>query len=287
LLAAVLTLAACGDDGDSARPDGGSGGPPSNASELAAFVRAAPERAAEASTGRVELQMSMTLPDVGEVTLTGTGAFDRDAGRMHMRMDLSDMLTQVAAAAGEEVPPGLDEPMEVLLDGDTVYLRIPFLQQEGQPSWHAVPADAAGSTQIGGGGSDPAALLDSLRGVSDDVRQVGREDVGGVSTTRFAATVSTDAAIEEVPPEDRERLRSQFETFGISELPVEVWIDDDGLARRMELRLDELLSATGQASAADIAVEFHDYGEPVDIEPPDPADTRPPGGGVLGGGPEG
>jgi hypothetical protein len=248
---------------------------PTGAAGFAGVLRDAPERAAEASTGKVDLDMTMTAPEIGEISFSGTGSFDEGAGQMHMEIDMGELLRQLAEETGEPVPPGLDEPMEVIVDGDTIYMRIPAFEQQIGAAWVTAAIDDPAADQLGGATNDPSAMLDTLRGVSDDVEEVGSEDVRGVETTHYSATIDIEQALEELPPDERDRLEGQLDALGGGDLPVDVWIDDDGLVRRMEMTLDELVAADGMEGAATISMEFYDYGEPVDIEIPDPAETRP------------
>jgi hypothetical protein len=247
-------------------------GPPA----VAAVLRSAPEAAAEAGTGRVDFSMEMEMPEIGTVTFGGAGAFDEAAGAMTMTVDMGAMLRQVAEATGEQLPPGLDDPMQVVIVGDVFYLSMPQLDQS-DGRWITGSLDELTGTDLGmGSTSDPAAMLDSLGGVSDDVQEVGREQVRGVETTRYRASVDVMRALEELPPADRDRLAAQIGMFGDVPIPVEVWIDDDGLVRRFDMVYDDLLTAAaGESVSASMSMEFYAYGEPVEISPPPPGETVP------------
>lgn len=91
----------------------------------------------------------------------------------------------------------------------------------------------------------PEKLLTMLRAASSETERVGEEDVRGSSTVRYRLTVDCELA--------------DLECEGAA--LVEVWIDDDGLVRRIGLDDD---SGTG-------TFEFFDFGADVDVEPP-PAD---------------
>jgi hypothetical protein len=60
-----------------------------------------------------------------------------------------------------------------------------------------------------------------------------------------------------------------------SEMPVDVWIDDDGLLRRMSMDM----SVAGQT--AHLQMEIWDYGVDVNVEAP-PADQVGDMGSMLG-----
>jgi hypothetical protein len=252
-------------------------------------LRAAPEAVTEAGTAAFE--MTMTMSAAGErYELTATGAADAAAGQVEMEMDLGSMLSGLAEASGETIPQGLDEPIRFVIDGTTVYLRMPILDVlTGSSNWlSASPEDLgqdAGSLGLGAGAFDPAALLDVLRGVADDVTEAGTDTVRGVATTKYTATISLADALAQAPADQRERLQAQLDQLGTdASMPVTVWVDEDGLPRRMTMDLTGLAGPGTDAEGAAVAItiEYFDYGEPVDIQIP-PADEVTPFGEVLGG----
>src|SRR3546814_3471606 len=58
----------------------------------------------------------------GAFEITSTGAIDGD--RVAMKMDLGSGLAGLAEAEGEALPPGFDQPMEIVIDGATAFLRM-------------------------------------------------------------------------------------------------------------------------------------------------------------------
>jgi hypothetical protein len=121
-------------------------------------------------------------------------------------------------------------------------------------------------------------MLDYLRGAGE-VTDEGDEEVDGVATTKYTATIDLEEVMAEVPAAQRERVQAQIDQLGtdLPELPVTAWVDDDGLPRRMELALD-----LPQLGAMTMTVSWSDYGEPVSIEVPDAGEVTP-AADVLGG----
>jgi hypothetical protein len=66
---------------------------------------------------------------------------------------------------------------------------------------------------------------------------------------------------------DQEPMDRFQELYGGEPIPVDVWIDDDGLAHRM------VMTAPLQGQEVEVTVEMFDYGEPVDIQVPDESDA--------------
>jgi len=60
----------------------------------------------------------------------------------------------------------------------------------------------------------------------------------------------------------------------LSQLPAEVWLDADGLARRIAVSADPLTPAVDAQTWA--IAELWDFGVAVDIEPPRPEEVAPP-----------
>jgi hypothetical protein len=51
-------------------------------------------------------------------------------------------------------------------------------------------------------------------------------------------------------------------------VPKEVWVDDDGLVRRMKLAYDDMRFAAGQRGDMAMTMELYDFGVDADVEPP-------------------
>lgn len=233
-----------------------------------ALVAAAPTQTTGAGTAR----MAMTVDTEGgeqALSLTGDGAIDFEGKRGTLTMKMSGM---------PGAPGGLT--METRYDGTVFYMKLPEEMTGGQLPTEWVKFDLtetegmAGFDQLQQMGGDPTQGLEVLRGVSGEVEEVGTEDVRGTSTTHYRATVDLDKAVAEAPERARNSVRQLIEQLGTSEMPVEVWIDEEGRLRRQRQRLD-LSQATGAAPAqggtVTTTVEYFDFGIDVDVQPP-PAD---------------
>ena len=281
LAAPILLVSACAHEADQATALG---------QPALVAVRSTPDAAAEVGSARFEVTVAIESPD-GAFQMVSTGGYVGD--RMAMEMDLGSALSGLAEATGETIPKGLEEPLQMVVDGGTAYLRIPMLDGlTGVSGWlSATPEEleaAGGSLGVSEVTGDPSQLLDMLRGVADDVESVGSEDVRGVATTHYHATVDLDRALEEAPPAQRDQIRAQLEALDaeLGAIPVDVWVDGDGLARRLVVDLGAAAaSAIGPGGTATMTVELFDYGEDVPIDVPDAADTTPIGDvlGAFGG----
>ncbi|MFP5257044.1 MAG: hypothetical protein ACLGI8_14470 [Acidimicrobiia bacterium] len=277
LVAPVLLLAACGDD------DGGAVVEAGGEEAVLARLQAAPDAMAESGSARME--MTMTMAAMGErFEITAEGGFSGQQATF--TMDFGPMFAGLAEETGESMPPGLDEPMTVVVDGTTTYLRVPMLAMfTGTDGWLSVTAADMGlaedSLGLGFGASgNPAQLLESLRGVSDEIESLGAEDVRGQPTTRYRVVVDLEAAAAELPPDAREAYEQQVGGLGVTTLPFEVWVDDRGLVHRMAVDFADLVDQVPQEEregfeSGSMVLELFDHGADIEIEVPDPSEVTP------------
>ena len=172
-----------------------------------------------------------------------------------------------------------------MLDGDVVYLHAPFLASElpdGKTWIRASLEDVARlqGTELGQLPSlaedvDPRQLLDALRNVSGELEHLGAEDVRGVETAHYRATIDWAAYAKALGGEQAaaamlEQVRAMV---GLDEIPVDVWVDSDGYLRR--LRLSVGATPPGQTERLEVALdlELFDYGSDVAVEPPPAGDV--------------
>ncbi len=284
LLLAVLALlaGACGTDeaadGVDERPDAQAAPDPDEAGADAAATLAAASRAtADAGSAAMwtELRIDgMPGPD-GQpqtVAMVSEGVFDFDAERGHMTMDMSELFTGLP-----DFDPA-DAAMEVINDGMVMWMRAPlFTEMLGVPTpWLRMDLDELARQEAGvdlgelqqlSQQSDPTQFLAFLQGATDDVTALGEEDVRGVTTVRYDATVDVRRVYEDA---DLIRDREPFEAFiaelGVTTMEVSVWIDGDGLVRRQQFDLPMPDLPTG--ATATMTIELFDYGIDVDVTPP-------------------
>ena len=261
LLAALLVLPACG-GGDSVAADP---------------VAEAATKTTEAGSSRVEFTMAMEA-EGRSFELRGDGVFDYTSPRGRMTLDAGDLSELTGGKLG-------NGRMEFVLDGSAYYLKFPEAMQLAGRQWLKIDleevaeltgADFGGLEQAN---QNPAQLMQFLRGASDDIEELGKEEVRGVETTRYRAKVDLEKAAEggaeigELSDEMREQLQAQIERMkaqtGLETLPVEVWVDEESLVRRMEM--DVSFTVDGEQVGLDMAIDFFDFGVDVRAAPP-PAD---------------
>ena len=258
----------------------------------AAFLRGAAERTVDAGTGRMEMTIELSgIPGApGPVEMKATGSFDSAKQLASMTMDMSGLFDQMGGtpeerAQFEQVFAG--GQFEMVAAGTTLYMRMPFFAQMfgSDKEWISMDLTAMGGQGasaipgLGSAGSgNPTAMLESLRGVSDDIEEVGTEDVRGVETTHLRGTLDMEKAMEEVPEAQREQVEQALSQFGgAADIPYDVFVDDEGLVRRFTMDMSGILDAAGGAEAAGaagaITMDFFDFGAAVEIVVPPVADV--------------
>ena len=129
--------------------------------------------------------------------------------------------------------------------------------------WLKLDFKGAGANS-GGGSSSAAGLLASLRGVGD-VKKVGTERIDGVDTDHFHANVDTAKAVAKVKPGPLRDLAEKGMAMMGASYPVDVWIDKDGLPRRLGMKISTPRFALSET------VDYSDFGISIHAEKP-PAD---------------
>jgi outer membrane lipoprotein-sorting protein len=261
LLAAALVVSACG-GGDSVS---------------AAPVAEAATKTTEAGSSRIEFTMAIEA-EGKRFRMSGDGVFDYSRPRGRIMVDLGNLAELSRGAL-------VNRRMEFVFDGLTYYMRFP----EGLPELHGLGdkwlkldlGEVNANTALDLGAlqqvnQNPAQLLQFLRGTSDDIEELGQEDVRGVETTHYRAEVDLDEAakrgadIGEFSDEMREQLEAEIERVkrqtGLETLPVDVWLDQDDLVRRM--RMNFSFGAEGDQVGMDMTMDFFDFGVDVRVRPP-------------------
>lgn len=295
LAALVVTVVVVAAAGCGIRSDAGG----VEVAATAEFLAASAERTSEAGTGRFELVVEMSgLPaiDADEIRIAGEGAYDTDADRASITLDLSAFADIIGAGGDgedEEAAEAFAQPIETVVDGTVVYLRFPLLAATAgsDASWvrlDVAEAEATGGVPVSPSSVDPRALLDFLYGVAGGVEEVGTEDVRDVATTHLRAEVTPDDIAGAVPEADRARVEAMLDALVAADVPafpLDVWVDAQGRVRRVQAAYEVPASATGAAEdlTTSLTVDYFAFGEDVAIEVP-AGDDVVDGTELFGGG---
>jgi hypothetical protein len=260
----LAPLAGCGDDG---------------LDVTAQLVRSVPEATIESETAQMAVEMSMPGVAGMDGLITAQGAVDFAGERGTLTFDLGP----VFEASGQAPPPGTDMTVDVIFEGPVLWMRFPFLTEALGPEGEGkewVRIDTAAAAEEMGvdlqqlqqlGGNDPRNQLAYLMGVSDDVEEVGEEEVRGTATTHYRATVRIQDVLDQLEEEgdglvDREHFERMADQLGVEETVVDVWVDEEGRARRILQTFPAPPEAGG--GEVHVQIELFDFGSDVEVVPP-------------------
>jgi hypothetical protein len=243
--------------------------------DLHDLVMAAAAKATEVSRSRFAFTMS--LPGPGSVELSGSGAVDSDIPIMAVDLDIG--------ALGAALPGG--GTTNFVYDGRSFYLRFPEAMTGSLGGKRWVRIDLSDLSRLSGvdlqsaleqfRSPDPGANLAMLTGAADDVREVGTEEIRGERTKHLRLTVDVDKALGKAPSRLRSSLSQLVSSLGTRELPMDVWIGDDLLPRRLAYEMDLARGPMAGMPAATrslrMRLDIYDYGESVAAVIPPPEET--------------
>jgi hypothetical protein len=246
LLCASLLLAGCGASDPVASED----------------VAAAVEKTTSVGSSRVSI-----AGGAGDGSETAEGEVDYDGrrARMTVRYEPADDGPQ---QGGQMLFVGPTAYMETSIFGIDPDQVIPELKRKPR-RWQSFEWDdgepSLGELIFPFPYVDPSRLMNAMEEVSGDVESLGKKDVRGVETEGYRLTVDLRRVVEEAPAAHREALLEELERESRKTIPVQVWIDDDGFARRLTIFDPE----------DEVTLDFYDFGIDVDVEAPPEDQVEP------------
>ena len=249
VLAAIPALAGCGSDDLSAEG-----------------VAKAAQATASKGGAKVSLRQTFTAPGSGAISMSGAGVVDTQTRKGHLTLTTSGGSGLPASAR--------DATQQLIIDGLRIYVRSPLLASllPSGVKWLKIDAAKVGRAAgidlavLAQSAQDPSQSMQVLEAVSGDVKKVGDEQVRGVDTTHYRATVDLRKYPSVVPEASRAAaevsVEKTIQLTGTRRIPVDVWIDGDDLVRRFEQKL------AAQGMPITQRIELYDFGTKVDVEPP-------------------
>jgi hypothetical protein len=243
------------------------------------LLATAVQRTEDAGGAEIAFQLEIEAPGLSQpIVMTGGGVEDAKNRRGQLSFDMSALAS--VPGAGALCQNGCE--MTVVSDGNTVYMHSPlFASGLGGREWMKLDLERFGSAMgipLGGSGMSTQSAseqLRMLRAVSGDVSDEGREQVRGAETTHYSLKVDLRRTVDLMPEVQREAARKGIERLielsGQSEIPMEVWIDDQQRVRRMEL--DQRMKQAGIEVGVHMTMEYVRFGVPVDIDLPSEDDV--------------
>jgi hypothetical protein len=179
--------------------------------------------------------------------------------------------------------------MGMVLFGQDMYMRFPPAMANALPALGGKPwvelkvanaAHVSGLSLLGDNPamSDPQAVLQELQSVANGVIDEGHQQVDGVLTTHYAATVSLDRLYGKLNSLDSAVLQQIIPGEAV---PIDVWIDANHLVRRVAMTLT-MDVPNGPSMQETATADITDYGPQPRPTPP-PADEVTNASGLLAG----
>jgi hypothetical protein len=220
-------------------------------------------QAAEKTSGFPDGRLRMTVSATGSllpspIEITMNGAFNGATGESQTSFSVSGPppLSTVAGTA--------------VVSGNSYYLRSPSLPVPGGKVWMHLPLQAVGQSDTSV--AETTNQLDDLKSVSDSVTLVGQEQVRGESTRHYASNLSLDKAADLLgglgfDDESDQVLAKIADRAAVDDFPLNVWIDERGLVRRLTFSL-AIADDSGGTGSIGANMEFFGFGSKPKIAVP-------------------
>jgi len=227
-------------------------------------IAAAAERTREVTGARLSVEVLYSGGGLERpVAAAGGGAFDARTGRSRIRLSA-------------KVSPLESMHVEAVGDGRTVYLRSSEFG-EALPRgkrWVALQAwlGRGDPSSVGSGGA-VGDQLEMLRAIGAEPRELGRTRVRGVAVTHYRSAIRPAAVARHLRAEGEREAARQYEQVAKQAqgpVRVEVWVDGDGIARRLRSVLTIAPDGVPPLTT-DTRIEFFDLGSSHRIRLPRPA----------------
>ncbi|WP_240506840.1 LppX_LprAFG lipoprotein [Thermoactinospora rubra] len=177
-----------------------------------------------------------------------------------------DVTLDTVSFGGRNVP----GEVRAVLQGDVLYVKVEALKQMlgATKPWIRVDLAQAGSA------AEVNKYLDQVRQfdlatvtqmvtASQDVKAVGTESVNGEDATRYSGTFPVEAALQQLPADQRERARPTLAE--LKDVKFDIWVGADGLPRKLAL------NGSKEGATLDATLFFKGFNQPVTVQTP-PAD---------------
>jgi hypothetical protein len=203
----------------------------------------------------------------------GQGFFNYRTQEGTLSLDATSLPANVAA-----ILPSGPLHIEEIFKSSTIYLGSPLLagRLPSGARWIKLDigrfAQAIGFDlgQLSGGQSNPALFLQYIKAIAGTPEPVGRELVRAVATTHYRAAIDLGKVAGVLSPDSSGQLRVALAKLtaqlGTSTLPVDVWVDDQHLVRRIQIALAP--AAAAPAPRVSVTLELFEFGPTPSLKAP-------------------
>jgi hypothetical protein len=219
-----------------------------------------------ASDLKGSLQRTIDTTDKADsmaMSMEGTAAGEKIS--MQGVMDLRD---PVKAEMTTATPDGT--PTTVRMIGTVFYVEIPEADRAstGGKRWMKLDLAAAGA-QAGMDFTKQFEDIDPTKQVktllaTEGVTVVGEETVNGARTVHYTVTAPVATYLGQLDAKMRASVEKELAKQGVKEITIDLWVDEQYQPRRVHMVMGTM---------SDLTIDYTDYGKPVNIETPTPAET--------------
>ena len=237
-----------------------------------------------AHVGGAHVQLTATIEGAGfpqAIEMNGGGYFSFASHEGSFSIQLAGL----PSAAGLESAATMQE----IFKGSDLYVGSSLFTNKlpGGARWMKVDIARVGQaagldpSQLLDGQSNPAQFLEYLKASGAAVTLVGHDRVRGVPTTHYAADIDLDKALGAVAGANAGAAQKAIAELGVSELPVDVWVDSHNLVRRLQITLHA--PAGGQNLQMQMSIELFGFGATPIVSAPPASETFDATSTALGG----
>jgi hypothetical protein len=215
-------------------------------------VAQAAEKTAAMPGGTLSMTVIYGSPESSKtVEATGSGIFDTASNRAILTLD-------VPGADGNPVK------VESVSDKSLSFTRSSVLSEQLPPGkeWLGMDPLLGQTAPNSFGGQDGAqGELQMLRGTTGSVEKVGGETIDGEQTTQYKAELQMSQVAAYFAREGNAGLAREYTQIAKKvpdPMPIEVWIDEAGLLRRLRM-VETVPTTTGKTLTMDITMDMSDF----------------------------
>jgi hypothetical protein len=200
-----------------------------------------------------------------QLQFSGSGVSDTANGAAQLTMDFSG-LPAALTKNGSTV--------EAIIVDKTMYVKLPFLNAHVPTGKAWMKVDLAQAARASGGSlssfddADPQQWLRQLL-VSSDTQKLGTDTVQGEQMTHYSLRIDL-SKLAQVPADKRAAVQGAPAQLDMKKIPVDVWVDSQGLVRRESISSTLGKAASGNSSLT-LTMNMSDFGTTSSITAP-PAD---------------
>jgi hypothetical protein len=240
LLLVTVPLVGCGGDATALDP-----------------IAEAAQKTSDVSGTRFSMTAKISENGGESIEFRGPGEIADHGKKLHMKM------TMPARILGMKGVQSGDVALDMVSAGGAFYFRGGPFDQIAPGKWVRVEDN---DPQFNLGQNDPSKMLEYLRTTSK-VDKVGTEQVRGVETTHYEARIQLDKIADRVSPEARAALEQIKKTIGSKEIPIDVWVDGQGLVRRITMDWHP------RGGSIALKLDLFDFGDDIVVDVPAKSDT--------------